>query len=283
MYVAKHEETGYAVYDPGADSHSPDRLQLVHELRRAIEQDELVLHYQPKVTVATGHVEGVEALVRWDHPRRGLIPPDQFIPLAERTGLILPLTWWVLDHALQQCRQWQDEGLHLGVAVNLSARNLLDRDLSDSIAASLQRWDVEPDCLEVELTESTVMADPFRAISMLTRLHETGVRLAIDDFGTGYSSLGYLKRLPVDEIKIDRSFVLDMAANESDYQIVRATISLSHDLGLHTVAEGVEDDESWERLATLGCDLAQGYYLTRPLPAGACADWLRAWQMRVAS
>ena len=248
-------------------------MGLSGELRAAIEKDELRLYYQPKVDLATGRLDSVEALVRWQHPTRGFMPPDQFIPLAEQTGLITPLSHWVLTAAVRQCRLWQDAGRPIRIAVNLSTRLLLRRDLVETITALLQAEGVQPRWLEVEITESAMMADPSRALSMLTRLHDMGVRLAIDDFGTGYSSLSYLKRLPVDEIKIDKSFVLDMPANNDDAAIARSIIDLGHNLNLSVVAEGVEDDATWHQLLAMGCDQAQGYYLSRPLPAADFAVW----------
>ena len=233
-----------------------------------------MLHYQPKASVSNGRVTGVEALVRWQHPQRGLVYPDDFIPLAEHTGLIRPLTQYVLDAALRQCRAWCDEGLRLTVAVNVSLRNLLDVSLPDQIAELLERWGVDPSLLELELTENSVMADPARAEAVLARLRALGLKLSIDDFGTGYSSLSYLKRLPVDEIKIDRSFVMNMATDENDAAIVRSTIDLARNLGLQIVAEGVESEAIWRSLAALDCDLVQGYLLTKPVPADVLAAWV---------
>jgi EAL domain-containing protein (putative c-di-GMP-specific phosphodiesterase class I) len=264
------------VYARERDEYSPDRLTMLTELRRAIDAGELVLHYQPKAELRSGEVSGVEALVRWSHPTRGLIPPDEFIPLAQKTGVIVPLTHFVLNEALRQCRTWQLEGLNLCVGVNLSARNLLDVNLPDTVGGLLAKWEVAPSLLELEITESTILADPIRAMHVLSRLGDMGVRLAIDDFGTGYSSLAYLKRLPVDELKIDKSFVQGMERDDNDAVIVRSTIDLGRNLGLRVVAEGVETDEAWRRLASLGCDVAQGYYLSRPVPAAELASWLRA-------
>ncbi|MBI4492245.1 MAG: EAL domain-containing protein [Chloroflexi bacterium] len=274
MYVAKRTGSGYALYALEQDQHSPGRLALVGELRQAIEQDALRLHYQPKVHFKSGRILGVEALVRWQHPQHGLLAPDRFISLAEQTGLIHPLSHWVLQAALRQCQSWRQAGVELPVAVNLSARNLQDPRLPGAVAALLERWDVPPRCLGVEITENAAMADPERAMQVLTRLREMGVRIAVDDFGTGYSSLGYLKRLPVDELKIDQSFVRSMATNESDAAIVRATIELGHSLGLEVVAEGVENQTAWDLLAALGCDGAQGYYLSHPLAADELVRWV---------
>jgi diguanylate cyclase (GGDEF)-like protein len=276
MYVAKESHTGYEVYNAESDQYTPRRLAMPAELRHAIDEGQLVLHYQPVADLRTGRVEGVEALVRWQHPEHGLLPPDDFIPLAEHTGLIVPLTMVVLDEALRQCAEWREEGVDLKVSVNLSARNLLDTGLPDAVSDLLARYRLGPACLRLELTENTIMADPKRALDVLERLRAIGVGLAIDDFGAGYSSLGYLKRLPVDELKIDRSFVINMESNENDAVIVRSTIDLSRNLGLTVVAEGVENVEVWHRLVELGCTLAQGYFLTRALPADQLLAWLRA-------
>lgn len=275
MYTAKRDGGGHALYTAEQDQYSPDRLGLTGELRQAIDQDGLSLHYQPKVDLKTGCLDGVEALVRWPHPDRGLLPPDQFIPLAEHTGLIAPLSRWVLATALRQCRAWRDEGLEIRVAVNLSARLLLDEHLIETIADLLLAHRVSPADLELELTESAVMADPARALDVLRGLHQMGIRLSIDDFGTGYSSLAYLNRLPVDEVKIDKSFVLDLRADAAA-TIARSIIDLGHNLGLVVVAEGVEDQAAYERLGAMGCDLAQGYYLSRPIPAADLAAWARS-------
>jgi EAL domain-containing protein (putative c-di-GMP-specific phosphodiesterase class I) len=276
MYTAKRAHEGFAFYQPEQDDHTPDRLLLAGELRHAIENDQLVLHYQPKASFATGCVSHVEALVRWNHPQRGLVPPDQFIPLAEQTGLIRPLFLWVLNDALHQCSLWQQEGIGLHVAVNLSMRNLQDPRLPDTLVNLLSRWNLEPTWVELEITESALAADPERAMRILTRFSAMGMRITIDDFGTGYSSLAYLKRLPVDEIKIDKSFVLGMVNDENDATIVRSTIDLGHNLGLKVVAEGVEDQATWDLLTAWGCDLAQGYFLSHPLPAPDLVAWLRA-------
>jgi diguanylate cyclase (GGDEF)-like protein len=275
MYVAKEDHSGCELYSSERDEYSPSRLALVGELRRAIDGHELVVHYQPKADLATGTVSGVEALVRWQHPQRGLIPPDDFIPLAERTGLIRELTLTVLEVALRQLRCWHDEGLELNVSVNLSARDLLDLALPELVQNLLERYRLPADRLELEITESVILADPMRARAVLSRLDAMGVQLAIDDFGSGYSSLAYLKRLPVGEIKIDRAFVMNMGTDENDAVIVRSTIDLGRNLGLRVVAEGVEDEATWHDLARLQCDQAQGYFLTRPLPAADLAGWLK--------
>jgi len=275
MDAAKRGRLGQALYEPAQDQHSPERLALSGALRDAIEQGALVLHYQPQVDLASGHVCGVEALVRWPHPERGLIPPDAFIPLAEQTGLIAPLTEWVLAEAIRQAREWQRAGLLLGVSVNLSMWNLHDPALPDRVAALLHAHGLAPAWLRLELTESALMADTDRTMDVLARLAALGVHLAVDDFGSGYSSLAYLKKLPVDELKIDKGFVREMATDETDRAIVASTVGMGHALGLRVVAEGIEDQATWELLAGMGCDMAQGYYVARPLPPDALVRWLR--------
>jgi diguanylate cyclase (GGDEF)-like protein len=276
MYDAKRSRTGIETYAEDRDPYSAERLQLLGELRAAIAAGELVLHYQPKVDVGSDTVLGVEALVRWEHPRRGLLPPSEFVPLAERTGAIGDLTRWVLDTALAQLRVWRDAGLELTMAVNLAAPNIVDESLPGLVGELLERWGVPGDRLECEISEHTVMADPHRAINVLERLRALGVRLSLDDFGTGHSSLAYLKRLPLDEVKIDRSFVIGMAENSNDAAIVRSTIDLARNLGLEVVAEGVESEAVLRDLGALSCDVAQGFFLGRPLPAAELDDWLAA-------
>ncbi len=267
MYLAKDAHAGTAVYDAEQDANDADRLALAAELRRAIDEGQLVLYFQPKASLSSGQVVGVEALVRWEHPDRGLVPPNDFIPIAERTGLIKPLSRYVLAAALEQCRAWMNEGRDLHVAVNLTVPDLLDLELPDYIEGLFRETQVRPDQLELEITETTILADPFRVRQVLTRFDEMGIGLAIDDFGTGYSSLAYLKRLPVSTIKIDRSFVMSMCDDESDATIVRSTVDLARNLGLQVVAEGVESQEIWDALRKQGCSLAQGYFISRPVPA----------------
>ncbi len=274
MRQAKKSGKGYTFYTAEQDEGGLKRLALAGELRRAIEGDELVLHYQPKIDMRTGQVCGAEALVRWMHPQQGMIPPDEFIPLAEHTGLIKPLTDWVVEAALRQSSDWRHAGVALPVAVNLSARNLRDAELLSKMARLVAAWGAEAGWLELEITESAVMDDPEGALEILKRLSILGFTLFIDDFGTGYSSLGYLKKLPVNAVKIDKSFVIDMLANTDSAAIVRATVVLAHDLGLKVVAEGVENQATWDRLAALGCDVAQGYHISKPLPAGQFKEWL---------
>jgi EAL domain-containing protein (putative c-di-GMP-specific phosphodiesterase class I) len=256
------------------DEHSPARLMLESELRQAIVNGDLILHYQPEIDVCSGRIDRVESLVRWPHPVRGLVPPDQFISLAEEIGLINALTQWVLETALRQCQAWTRAGYRLGVAVNLSMRTLHDASFPDTVVWLLRRYEVDPALVTLEITESALMAKPAQAQAVLTRLAALGVHIAIDDFGTGYSSLGYLKHLPVDEIKIDKSFVRGMTADAKDTAIVASINSLSHHLGLRVVAEGVETSAEWEHLAALGCDLVQGYHVSRPLPAAQLEEWL---------
>lgn len=274
MYVAKEAGNEYFVYSADHDHYHPDRLALISALRRAIDHDQLFLEYQPKVNITTGRTVGVEALLRWRHPDRGLIPPDEFIMLAEHAGLIKPLTLWVLTTALRQSRAWHEADIFVPVAVNLSARSLQDAGLVEQISAILRHADVAAHSLELEITESVIMADPERALEILTRLNAEGVHLSIDDFGTGYSSLTYLKRLPVRTIKIDRSFVGHLDSDPDDGIIVRSIIELAHALRLKVVAEGVETRETWDRLAAMGCDEAQGYYVSRPLSHENLARWL---------
>ena len=278
MYVAKDTHAGFMLFDPTLDQHSPQRLALLGELRRAIEHQQLVLHYQPKVDAHAGQLLGVEALVRWQHPEHGLIPPDDFIPLAERTGLIGPLTHYVLDAALRQCRDWRQAGHELAIAVNVSARSLLDLGFPDQVAGLLSRWNLPARLLIVEITESTIMADPTHALEILGRLNTMGVQIAIDDFGTGYSSMAHLKTLPVHELKVDRSFVSQMTSNSRDAVIVRSTVDLGRNLGLRVVAEGVEDVVTSRELDALGCDAVQGYYISRPVPPDDLIHWLEEHQ-----
>jgi diguanylate cyclase (GGDEF)-like protein len=274
MYMAKRGHEGYALYDVRHDQYSPRRLAFLGDLRRAIATHELRLYYQPKAELKTGLVKSVEALLRWQHPTHGFIPPDQFLPLAEQTGLIGPLTHWVVATAVQQCRHWIDAGLNLRVAVNLSMWNLRDASLPDTIADLLTRYSVPPYLLCVEITESAVMTDAEHTLQVLNRLFALGVGISIDDYGTGYASLSYLKHLPADELKIDRAFIQHVTTDWADQAIVRSTVSMAHSLGIYVVAEGVEDQATWDLLETLGCDIVQGYYLSRPIPAQDLEHWL---------
>jgi diguanylate cyclase (GGDEF)-like protein len=276
MYAAKRNKTGFAVYDPHYDTSQQEHLSLLGELRRAVERNELRLYYQPKVSLHSAHVSAVEALIRWEHPTRGLVPPSQFIPFAEHTGYVKLLTRWVIREAVRQCGAWLREGLTLQVSVNISARDLMNRDLPEHVAELLAEHDVTPGLLCLEITESGFMEDPAHAQKVLDRLAELGVKLSIDDYGTGYSSLSYIMKLPVQELKIDQSFISRMATDTEISTIVRSTIDLGHNLGLQVVAEGVEDVAVWNMLRSLGCDDAQGFFMSRPLEPAALASWIRA-------
>jgi diguanylate cyclase (GGDEF)-like protein len=275
MYAAKQEGRDVVVYDPARDAPSPTRLALVAALRQAVTNESLEVYVQPKVAVGSGDVTGVEALLRWNDPERGFVPPDQFIPLAENSGLIRPLTDFVLREAIKACARWQSAAPGVGVAVNLSARSLRDSGLVDQVAEQLARYDLPADLLTLEITESSVMADPSSTLRVLLRLRRRGVRLSIDDFGTGYSSLSHLRRLPVAEVKIDKSFLLHMDANDEDEAIVRSIVELGHTLGLEDVAERVERSPVLQMLGELGCDHAQGYLVSRPMPVGEFTRWYR--------
>jgi diguanylate cyclase len=274
MYDAKKNHSGVAMYESGRDEHSVRRLTLMMELRQAIARDELQLYFQPKIDVRTEKVVHAEALVRWRHPKHGVMRPDEFIPLAEQSGKIGLITKWVIGKAIAQCAQWRDEGLDLTIAVNLSALDLFDVELPTFISGLLSDAMLPPGKLMLEITESAIMRDAAYAQKILADLKRRGICLAIDDFGTGYSSLAHLKRLPVDELKIDKSFVLNLSERASDdLVIVRSTIELGHNMGLVVIAEGVETAESWRVLKNLGCDMAQGYYMSPPLPAREFTEW----------
>jgi diguanylate cyclase (GGDEF)-like protein/PAS domain S-box-containing protein len=274
MYAAKQQQSGYSFHREDAEARTPDQLALVVELRNAVEREELVAHYQPKLHLRSGIMTRAEVLIRWNHPQRGHLSPGHFIPLAERTGLIRGMTDWLLDRAVGQCRAWQDAGAPIHIAVNVSARSLLDQGLPAKVQSTLDKWGVEPRFLKIEITESSIMADPAHALAILSMLQSMGVRLSIDDFGTGYSSLTHLRQLPVDEIKIDKSFVIGMRGSEADAAIVRTVIDLAHNLGKQVCAEGVEDEVTWKMLRDLGCDLAQGYWIARPMAAEDLMAWL---------
>lgn len=274
MYAAKGSLAGLAVFSSEHERDGAGRLALMSDLRRAVDEGELVLYYQPQIDLRTGALSSVEALVRWMHPKRGLVGPAEFIPLAERTGLIKRLTRTVLTEAIRQARAWELAGIRVPVAVNLSMRNVHDPQLPQTIAQLLQRWDARPELLRLEITETVLAADPERALQTMDSLRAMGVHIALDDFGIGYSSLAYLNRLPLDQIKIDRSFVIGMTTDESSATIVRATVELGHGLGYAVVAEGVENAETRERLAALGCDAIQGFLIARPMPADQTAEWI---------
>ena len=280
MYHAKEQRLGRVHFDQDpsvpAGARTSNRLDLLGDLRRALQERQIVLHYQPKVDLTTGRMVGVEALARWEHPTRGLLQPVDFIEIVERTNLSRQFTTEVLSIALQQARQWVDQGLHVPVAVNLSRRSLLDPSLPGSVAASLTEHGVPAHLLILEITEMTVVSDPALAEQILRRLRKLGVKMSLDDFGTGYSSLSYLKSLPIDELKIDRSFVKHLTEEGSrDSILVRGTVELAHNLGLCVVAEGVEDAETQHHLDSLHCDIAQGYHFARPMPASELDSWLR--------
>jgi diguanylate cyclase (GGDEF)-like protein len=274
MYAAKEAHSGCKIYAAALDRHSVRRLSVLSEFRRALDSDEIVVFYQPLMEMDGMTPRGAEGLVRWQHPELGLLPPSDFIPIVEQTGLIGPLTRHVLEQAVARCAGWRQAGKDLTVSVNLSVRNLLDPDLPSLIGDLLTLYGLTPEALHLEITESMLMSDPDRSLVTLTRLNQLGVGLSVDDYGTGYSSLANLRRLPIDELKIDRSFVSPMLSDESDLIIVRSTINLGHDLGLKVVAEGVEDEATLHRLAGLGCDLAQGYHFSKPLAPGAFNEWI---------
>jgi diguanylate cyclase (GGDEF)-like protein/PAS domain S-box-containing protein len=275
MYRAKTGLQGVAVYDSAFDPHSPKRLELMGALGRAIRENQLILHFQPKICLSSNRVYGFEALLRWNHPELGFIPPNDFVPIAEHSNLIYPLTLWVLENGIRHCKHWSQQGLQISMAMNLSARNLLDDRIALDLKRLLREYELPGYLVELEITESTIMADPGRAEAALARIHRLGVRLSVDDFGTGYSSLAYLKRLPVQTLKIDSSFVRSMLHDEQDEIIVNSTIHLAHNLGLRVVAEGVETPAVYQKLVDLGCDEAQGFYMGRPLPAHEAERWLK--------
>jgi diguanylate cyclase (GGDEF)-like protein len=271
---AKTMGTAFVVYAGPTESEGPRYLALISELRTAIEAKQLVLHYQPKVSLGTGRVSGVEALVRWQHPERGLIPPGEFIRITEQTGLIKPLTYYVLDAALDQCHRWCEQDFVMPVAVNVSVHAFNDPDLLDRVMASLRRWDVRPELLELEITETTLMEEPSKGQDLLVQLKDRGILVSIDDFGTGYSSLSYLASLPIHALKIDRSFVIRMLESQRTHSVIAATISLASSLGIKTVAEGVEAKDQVEALATMGCTEIQGYFFCRPVEAEPLRRWV---------
>ena len=274
MYAAKRNNRGIIIWDEKYNQHGHERLSLMSDLRKAVDGNELALVYQPKVPLVGAATHYVEALVRWNHPKRGVVPPVDFIPFAEQVGYIRSITQWVLAHAIARCAAWRGEGLSINVSINLSARDVMDDTLPDRVAALLQVHGCAAQWIALELTESAILDDPGHAVENLKRLSALGCKLSIDDFGTGYSSLAYLRRLPLDELKIDKSFVMGMARDGSDNVIVRSTIELAHNMGLTVVAEGVEDEATLERLRTLGCDMVQGFFLSRPLAPELVAAWI---------
>jgi diguanylate cyclase (GGDEF)-like protein/PAS domain S-box-containing protein len=283
MYATKQSNAGFSFHERDEpESRVPDQLSLIVEMRTAIERNEFELYYQPKRHLHSGLITRVEVLIRWNHPRRGLLMPVSFVPIAERTGLIKPMTDWILDKALQQCREWQDAGAPIHVAVNVSAKSLLEETLPSKVQTMLDKWNIDPRFLKIEITESSIMADPAHALAIMSMLQSMGVRLSVDDFGTGYSSLTHLRELPIDEIKIDKAFVMGMLTSDADAAIVRTVIDLAHNLGKQVCAEGVEDSETLRRLEEMGCDLAQGYFISRPVPAATLMTWLteNSWGLK---
>ncbi len=276
MYAAKESGVGFEIYDEMIDRYKPELLTLVTQVRHAIEDGQFRMYLQPKVRLSDGRVAGAEALIRWEHPTLGRLSPADFIPMVEKTVLLKPLTYWAIEDVVRTLRSWGDYGVRLPVAVNLSPRSLLDHDLPDLVSGLLERFDVSPSLLRLELTESFLVADSGRSDAVLNRLSSLGVGLSIDDFGTGFSSLSYLKRLPIEELKIDRSFVSHMLDRVEDFTIVRATVELGRNLGLRVVAEGVQDRETFDRLGDFGCDEAQGFYIAKPLEPEVFWTWLSA-------
>ncbi len=276
MYAAKESGVGFEVYDEVIDRYKPELLTLVTQVRPAIEDGQFRMYLQPKVRLSDGRVAGAEALIRWEHPTLGRLSPADFIPMVEKTVLLKPLTYWAIEDVVRTLRSWADYDIRLPVAVNLSPRSLLDQDLPDLVGGLLERFDVPASLLKLELTESFLVADSGRSDAVLNELSRLGVGLSIDDFGTGFSSLSYLKRLPIEELKIDRSFVSHMLVRADDFTIVRATVELGRSLGLRVVAEGVEDRETFDRLGDFGCDEAQGFYIAKPLGPEAFWQWLSA-------
>lgn len=274
MYVAKRGNKGFSIYDHKRDPHSLRQLAISSELRNAIEQEQLIVHYQPKVDIKENRFTGVEALVRWQHPQHGLLLPEEFIPLAEQSGLIRPLTMWVLRRAFRECKQYLDTGNQMRLSVNLSMRDLADNNFAEQVAVILDEEGLSSSRVKFEITETAIMESPQKIIRALDRLNAMGLRISIDDFGIGYSSLSYLKQLPVNELKIDKSFGLSLASDGNSAVIVRSTIDLAHKLGLRVVAEGVENRETYDLLGELGCDAAQGYYVGRPMSMPHMIDWV---------
>jgi diguanylate cyclase (GGDEF)-like protein len=278
MYKAKTSQRGYHVFSPADDEDAAATLHTIQELKSALDTDQFVLHYQPKVDLDSGEVHSVEALVRWQHPARGLLYPGAFLSLVEAAGLMRSLTLAVLGQALEQVAEWRRQGQSLIVAVNISASSLSDADLPDQVATMLAAKGVPADALQLEITEEFLMGDRAMARAILTRLHASGVKISVDDFGTGYSSLSYLRDLPIDEIKLDNSFVIPMTGDVRTTALVSSTIELAHNLGMRIVAEGVETAGTYTELSRMGCDQAQGYYMSRPVPAVELLRWLNHWQ-----
>ncbi|MBX2807521.1 MAG: EAL domain-containing protein, partial [Cellvibrionaceae bacterium] len=277
MYCAKQDLSGVEIYDAEEDMHSTKRLSLMNDLGKAIRENQLTLYYQPKIALGSKQVVGVEALARWIHPAMGFVSPAEFIPIAETTDLISEMTDWVLNESLSQVYKWREQGISLKVAVNISARNLLNDNILQKIEWLLHRYSLSPACLELEITESTIMENAERSLKIMQQINNLGVDLSIDDFGTGYSSLAYLKKLPVKWLKIDYSFIINMINDEQDQIIVDSTIQMAHSLGLHVVAEGVENSEVIRRLSRMDCEQAQGFHIARPMPAADLVEWYHSY------
>jgi len=274
MQAARKQQIMFAVYDDEMESYQLEYLTLASELRHAIEADELVVYYQPKIDISGEHIVGVEALIRWQHPEKGMIQPDSFIPMAEETGIIHPFTTWLINEVCHQISIWLDKGIDLVVAINLAPRNLLEADLPEQLHQAIQHWNISPANLMMEITERGLIAEPKRAMITLDRIHNLGIPISIDDFGTGYSSLAYLKDLPLDELKIDKSFIDGMHDDARSLTIVQMVIQMAHYLGFEVIAEGVESASEWRRLELLECDRAQGYYMARPMPQDQLEQWM---------
>lgn len=275
MYYAKKRDIKTSVYDVMQDKNSVEQMSLLKELNHAIKSDGMELYYQPQVEMDGSQRLSVEALIRWNHPQKGMVFPDQFIPLAEDSGLIIPMTWWVLETAMKQCAVWHQDGLPVNVSINISANFLQEEHLVQRVAEFIRKYQVPDDVFALEITENTLMDDPHQASKTLIEISEMNIDVSIDDFGTGYSSLAYLKHLEIDELKIDQSFVMGMNEYKNDSVIVQTVIDMAHNLGLRVVAEGVESREDWDSLAAMGCDFIQGYFISRPKPVGEISEWLR--------
>jgi len=276
MYDAKNRKCGFSIYDSAKNQHSLHTLKLEQDLFASIKKNEMLLYYQPKISMVDGSVKGAEALIRWQHPEQGMVSPDDFISIAEQSGFIQPLTEWVLNKALEDCSKCLSFNKDLSVSINLSALNLRDERIASIIVSMLDKWSVPPELLTLELTESAIMDDPDFAIEILTKLDAMGVSLSIDDFGTGHSSLAYIKKLPVDELKIDKSFINNITEDSSNEAIVRAVLVLAHHMNLSVVAEGIEDVATLNMLSELGCDIAQGYYFSKPMPFEEYLAWVKS-------
>ncbi|MES1987250.1 MAG: EAL domain-containing protein, partial [Pseudomonadota bacterium] len=277
MYAAKASRVGTTVFDKSYDLYSSTNLSMASELKNAIAEHQLIMYVQPKIDIATSQLTSLEALVRWKHPVKGFIFPDQFIPFAEQTGYIQLISQWMLNEAARYSQIWNAMNLNYPIAVNISTRDLIDQELPDKISDIFKTYQIDNSSLSLEITESSIMDDPVRALATLDKLSSMNIKLSIDDFGTGYSSLAYLKRLPVNELKIDKSFILKMEQDESDKKIVQSTIDLGHNLGLKVVAEGIENQIVWDLLRKMGCDSGQGYYMSKPMPANDFASWISLW------